>query len=396
MVISIGRTIRRGCTLQMLQFSEFGHEISLLRSHHRLYHQKHRRAYAFLASHFVGKLSSNSKIPTSGVYFLHSYRTFSSSSYTSGSKYGGFLQWYLRMLETRPYITKAISSSFIFAAADFTSQGKQQLAVGRPEGVGAATWCSGAVQLTALRGCCFYDMMLLLLCGGCWLRLGALGEIITLPPLGSFDLFRTLRIAGYGLIIMGPSQHLWFNFLSRILRGRDVSTTLKKIFMGQAIYGPIMNSIFFFYNAALQGETREEIFARLKRDLLPTLMKGLMYWPLCDFLTFKFIPVHLQTLFVLREDAEVSLSNEHGDDTLKKGRLLEGENGEIGGALILKYVDNNNEKGDKTENKSVGQGNEAVVDLNEVLESNVAHVGVVGPDDLASGDVSFSFEFGGG
>ncbi|XP_021728456.1 protein SYM1-like [Chenopodium quinoa] len=242
MVISIGRTIRRGCTLQMLQFSEFGHEISLLRSHHRLYHQKHRRAYAFLASHFVGKLSSNSKIPTSGVYFLHSYRTFSSSSYTSGSKYGGFLQWYLRMLETRPYITKAISSSFIFAAADFTSQ------------------------------------------------------IITLPPLGSFDLFRTLRIAGYGLIIMGPSQHLWFNFLSRILRGRDVSTTLKKIFMGQAIYGPIMNSIFFFYNAALQGETREEIFARLKRDLLPTLMKGLMYWPLCDFLTFKFIPVHLQPL----------------------------------------------------------------------------------------------------
>ncbi|XP_021759491.1 protein sym-1-like [Chenopodium quinoa] len=195
------------------------------------------------ASHFVGKLTSNSKLPTSGVYFPHSYRTFSSSSsYTSGSKYGGFLQWYLSMLETRPYITKAFSSSLIFAAADFTSQ------------------------------------------------------IITLPPSGSFDLLRTLRIAGYGLIIMGPSQHLWFNFLSRILPGQDVFTTLKKIFMGQAIYGPIMNSIFFSYNAALQGETREVIFARLKRDLLPTLMKGLMYWPLCDFLTFKFIPVHLQPL----------------------------------------------------------------------------------------------------
>lgn len=42
------------------------------------------------------------------------------------------------------------------------------------------------------------------------------------------------------------------------------------------------------------GENGEEIVARLKRDLLPTLISGIMYWPLCDFITFKFIPVHLQ------------------------------------------------------------------------------------------------------
>ncbi|XP_010688400.2 protein sym-1 isoform X1 [Beta vulgaris subsp. vulgaris] len=177
------------------------------------------------------------KFPT---FTLHSSRTFSSSS--SGSHFGGFLKWYLGMLQTRPFTTKGISSSLIFAAADFTSQ------------------------------------------------------IITLPPSGSFDSFRTLRIAGYGLLVMGPSQHLWFNFLSRILPGRDVFTTVKKITMGQAIYGPIMNSIFFSYNAVLQGETREEVIARLKRDLFPTLRNGLMYWPLCDFLTFKYIPVHLQPL----------------------------------------------------------------------------------------------------
>lgn len=34
--------------------------------------------------------------------------------------------------------------------------------------------------------------------------------------------------------------------------------------------------------------------ARLKRDLLPTLKNGLMYWPVCDFVTFKYVPVHLQ------------------------------------------------------------------------------------------------------
>lgn len=42
------------------------------------------------------------------------------------------------------------------------------------------------------------------------------------------------------------------------------------------------------------GENGTEIVARLKRDLLPTMLNGAMYWPICDFITFKFCPVHLQ------------------------------------------------------------------------------------------------------
>jgi Mpv17 / PMP22 family len=42
------------------------------------------------------------------------------------------------------------------------------------------------------------------------------------------------------------------------------------------------------------GESVPEIIARLKRDLIPTFKNGLIYWPLCDFITFKFVPVRLQ------------------------------------------------------------------------------------------------------
>ncbi|GLU09072.1 hypothetical protein SLE2022_259480 [Rubroshorea leprosula] len=66
--------------------------------------------------------------------------------------------------------------------------------------------------------------------------------------------------------------------------------------MGQTTYGPTMTVVFFSLNAHLQGESGTEIVARLKRDLLPTLFNGAMYWPICDFITFKFIPVHLQPL----------------------------------------------------------------------------------------------------
>ena len=50
---------------------------------------------------------------------LLSSRSFSSSSRSSKV---GFLGWYCGMLETRPLITKSITTSLIFAAADLTSQ----------------------------------------------------------------------------------------------------------------------------------------------------------------------------------------------------------------------------------------------------------------------------------
>jgi len=77
--------------------------------------------------------------------------------------------------------------------------------------------------------------------------------MITLAPSDTYDMVRTLRVGVYGFLIMGPSQHLWFNFLSKIFPRKDLFSTLKKITMGQTIYGPIVNSLFFSYNAALRG-----------------------------------------------------------------------------------------------------------------------------------------------
>ncbi|KAM0007916.1 hypothetical protein Hdeb2414_s0015g00440771 [Helianthus debilis subsp. tardiflorus] len=153
-----------------------------------------------------------------------------------------FLSWYLRMLDVRPVITKSVSAGLIYGAADLTAQS------------------------------------------------------MTIVAFSSLDLIRTLRMAMFGLFILGPAQHLWFNFLGRILPKRDMTTTLKKLIVGQIFYGPSCTAVFFTYNAFLQGESGNEITLRLRRDLLPTLTGGLMYWPVCDFFTYKIIPVHLQPL----------------------------------------------------------------------------------------------------
>ncbi|KAM7280696.1 hypothetical protein ACFE04_007830 [Oxalis oulophora] len=154
----------------------------------------------------------------------------------------GLLGWYLSQLKLRPIITKSITSSFIFAASDFTSQ------------------------------------------------------MITSSPTASYDLMRTSRMAAYGFFILGFTQHKWFTLIAKNFPERDVWTTIKKLVMGMCIYGPCMTSVFFSFNAVLKGENGEEIGARLKRDLLPTLTNGIFYWPICDFVIYKFVPVQLQPL----------------------------------------------------------------------------------------------------
>ncbi|XP_076919212.1 uncharacterized protein LOC143579921 isoform X2 [Bidens hawaiensis] len=152
----------------------------------------------------------------------------------------GIIGWYLGLIKTRPILTKSVTSAFLYTAADLSSQ------------------------------------------------------TITGSSSESYDLVRTLRMGGYGMIIPGPSLHFWFNFMSRLFPKRDLISTFKKMFMGQAIMAPVLTAVFFSTNAGLQGESGAEIVARLKRDLVPTLINGVMYWPVCDFITFKFIPVHLQ------------------------------------------------------------------------------------------------------
>ncbi|XP_041018536.1 PXMP2/4 family protein 3-like isoform X2 [Juglans microcarpa x Juglans regia] len=161
---------------------------------------QHWRAYARFPSQF-SKIKGPRTSSSHPWSFSSSTSSSSSSSSSSSPSYSkaGFVGWYLSKLESRPLITKSISSCLIYTAADLTSQ------------------------------------------------------MITLPPLGSFDTVRTLRMAAYGLLILGPSQHLWFNLLSKILPKTDLLTTLKKIIMGQTIYGPAITTIFFSYNAGLQG-----------------------------------------------------------------------------------------------------------------------------------------------
>lgn len=88
----------------------------------------------------------------------------------------------------------------------------------------------------------------------------ALGVQTIVEEMQQYDLVRTLRMAGYGMLILGPSLHYWYNFMSRVFPKRDFLSTFKKMGMGQIVYGPAMTAVFFSVNAALQGSLYPTFF----------------------------------------------------------------------------------------------------------------------------------------
>jgi hypothetical protein len=42
------------------------------------------------------------------------------------------------------------------------------------------------------------------------------------------------------------------------------------------------------------GESVDDIILRLKRDVPRTMKNGILYWPACDYINHRYVPVHLQ------------------------------------------------------------------------------------------------------
>ncbi|KAK2974496.1 hypothetical protein RJ640_018661 [Escallonia rubra] len=268
-----------------------------IRSH---YPQQQSKAYARFPHSFYRKSKDlDLSLPSVPI------SPFSSTTSSSSASRIPLVGWYLGLIKTKPILTKSITSALIYTAADLSSQF-------------ALRW-SAITSMFPFSGKYGFYRDSKLLDVGLTTALVLLDakvsrDIIELNPdyhifvvivqlflqtIASsepYDLVRTLRMAGYGMMIVGPSLHLWFNFMAKVLPKRDLITTLKKIALGQTVYGPTLTVVFFSLNAGLQGENGAEIIARLKRDLLPTMTSGVMYWPFCDFVTFRFVPVHLQPL----------------------------------------------------------------------------------------------------
>jgi hypothetical protein len=107
-------------------------------------------------------------------------------------------------------------------------------------------------------------------------------------------------MATIGLLINGPSMHVWYGFLHRQIPSQTTGAAITKVALDQAIFGPyvitgifflkfkLICSAFFTSNALMQGVPFSEAKDKLKKDFLPTMYANWTVWPAAMLINFKY------------------------------------------------------------------------------------------------------------
>lgn len=107
------------------------------------------------------------------------------------------------------------------------------------------------------------------------------------------DLGRLLSFAAIGLLLVGPSLHIWYGLLPRLIPVPGDKGTLLRLALDQLIFAPLSLASFFAIVMTLEGKS-DLIVAKLKKDLAPTVIAQWKLWIPFQFANFKFVPSSLQ------------------------------------------------------------------------------------------------------
>jgi len=222
-----------------------------------------------MAISFTHAFSAKYQRNVSSKSFLKPTRTSSAKpSMVLSLRGGGIAGGYSNLLVTNPILTKSVTSGLIFGMSDVTSQ---------------IIECARKRKTAAA-----FDTV-------------ALDDESqsTLTTSTTIDRPRTLTSMMIGLIYFGPAAHFWYALMFKILPSRSLVSTLGKAGLGQVIFGPVFNILYFAIGLIQANRfSRNNLMRKIINDLPNVMKSGVFFWPLVDLVCFTLIPEHFILLFV--------------------------------------------------------------------------------------------------
>jgi protein Mpv17 len=110
---------------------------------------------------------------------------------------------------------------------------------------------------------------------------------------GTYDPWRTARMFGFGFLWYGPYQYYWYNALEFLMPSKSIVNFLTKVTANQLLLAPVTLTAVFSWNLICTGKEKE-ISAKLKNDLVPTMMNGWKFWIPAASINFMLVPLPMQ------------------------------------------------------------------------------------------------------
>ncbi|XP_060204317.1 protein sym-1 [Lycium barbarum] len=157
-----------------------------------------------------------------------------------GSSNWSLLAWYLSLLEKYPVWTKAVTSALLTLCGDLICQ-------------------------------------------------------LWIDQVASVDVKRTFLITFLGLVLVGPTLHFWYLYLSKLVTSPGLSGTLMRLVIDQFLFAPIFVGVFLSSLVTLEGRS-SQVIPKLQQEWFSSVLANWQLWIPFQFINFRFVPQQFQVL----------------------------------------------------------------------------------------------------
>jgi len=199
---------------------------------------------------------------------------------------------YMTVLNTRPILTKSLTSAVIMGGGDMIQQSIEQ-------------WPAIQKRLSLIKRSptpdsrdTLYDETTLNKNINSDDPIDIIRTVDDKSPPLKYDLARMSRMAAFGLCVVGPLCHQWYVILESTVTATGIQGAFAKMALDQSIMAPLSTVLFFTSMSAMERKTVEQTKQVVKDKTWPTLLINWKIWPVAQMINMYFVPVSLRVLFL--------------------------------------------------------------------------------------------------
>ncbi|XP_020183509.1 protein sym-1 [Aegilops tauschii subsp. strangulata] len=118
---------------------------------------------------------------------------------------------------------------------------------------------------------------------------------LVIDKVPELDLKRTFVFTLLGLVLVGPTLHFWYLYLSKLVTISGTSGVISRLLLDQFIFSPVFIGVFMSLLVTLEGKP-SLVVPKLKQEWFSSLIANWQLWIPFQFLNFYFVPQKLQVL----------------------------------------------------------------------------------------------------
>mmetsp|Transcript_14736 Transcript_14736/g.15442 ORF Transcript_14736/g.15442 Transcript_14736/m.15442 type:complete len:185 (+) Transcript_14736:32-586(+) len=113
----------------------------------------------------------------------------------------------------------------------------------------------------------------------------------------NFDYKRFSTFVFLQVVLVGPTLHIWYSTVFKIVPGTGMINTIKRVALDQGCFAPLFVTTFMASNLFLTGKTFNEVKYKLKEDVVTTILTNNGVWIPAQLINLGLIPPQYQVLF---------------------------------------------------------------------------------------------------